>query len=127
MVHKDHPLANMETLDIPTLAKEHLFLTEPGSPLHLRLSQLFALYNLPYPTENSYPPAVRQKMVLNNMGISFYSMHPDIVPFPNVRYIPLIDPLQQWNARLYWRKNHAFTECETAFKDFIVAYYQDLH
>lgn len=127
MVHKDHPLADRETLDIPTLSQERLFLTEPGSPLQLRLSQLFEYHNLPYPADNSYPPSVRQKMVLDNMGISFYSMHPDNVPLPGIRYIPIVDPLQPWNARLYWRKDRAFTEYETAFKDFIVNYYHDLH
>ncbi len=127
MVHKDHPLAIKDIIDIPTLAKERLFLTEPGSPLYLRLTQLFEFHNLPYPAENSYPPAVRQKMVLDNTGISFYSMHPDIVPFPSIRYIPLVDPFQPWNARLYWRKDRPFTEYETAFIDFIVNYYRDLH
>lgn len=127
MVHKDHPLAVRETLDIPTLSKERLFLTEPGSPLYQRLCQLFEFHNLPYPTENSYPPAVRQKMVLDNMGITFYSMHPDIVPFPNVRYIPIDDPMEPWDAKFYWRKDRSFTEYEAAFKDFIVNYYRDLH
>lgn len=127
MVHKDHPLANNEYLDIPTLAKDRLFLSEPGSPLHLRLTQLFEFHNLPYPAENSYPPAVRQKMVLDNSGIAFYSMHPDIVPFPNIRYIPLVDPFHPWNARLYWRKNRPMTEYEKEFKKFIVNYYRNLH
>lgn len=127
MVHKNHPLADREVLDIPTLAKEHLFLSEPGTPLHQRLSQLFEIHNLQYPATNSYPPAVRQKMVLDNMGICFCSMHPDMVPFPSIRYIPILDPLQPWNARLYWRKDRPLSEHELAFKDFIINYYRSLH
>lgn len=127
MIHKDHPLSERECIDIPTLSKERLFLTEAGSPLHRRLSQLFEFYNLSYPAENSYPPPVRHKMVLDNMGISFYTMYPDNIPFPNIRYIPLADPFQPWNARVYWRKDRPLTQYETEFRDFIVTYYRDLH
>lgn len=127
MVHKDHPLAQNKTLDIRELINERLFLSMPNSSMYERLQQLFALHDLPFPTDNFYTYMVRQKMVAENKGISFFSQHPSYNPHPNIRYIPLVDPFAPWNARLYWRKDRPLTEEEKAFRDFAIAFYQDLH
>ncbi len=127
MVHKDHPLAQKDTLEVRELMNERLFLSMPGSSLHTRLQQLFELYDLPYPTDNFYSYMVRQKMVTENKGISFFTQHPGYNSHPNIRYIPLIDPFEPWNARLYWRKDRLMTEHEKAFRDFVEIFYRDMH
>lgn len=127
MVHKDHPLAQKNKLDIRELVDQRLFLSMPGSSLHERVKQLFALYELPFPTDNFFSHLVRQKMVAENNGISFFSQHPGSIPHPNIRYIPLDDPFAMWNARLYWRKDHPLTPHEAAFRDFTEQFYRDLH
>ena len=98
MVHKDHPFAQKETLDIRELMNERLFLPMPGSSLRTRIQQLFELHGLPFPSDNFYTYMVRQKMVAENKGISFLSQHPGYTNHTNIRYIPLIDPCAPWNA-----------------------------
>lgn len=127
MIHKDHPLAQKSALDIRELVNERLFLPMPGSSLHTRLQQLFELHDLPFPTDNSYSHMIRQKMVAENVGISFFSQHPGYNAHPNIRYIPLIDPFEPWNARLYWRKDRPLTEQELVFKNFAEHFYRILH
>lgn len=127
MLHKDHPLAQKDTLDIRELIHERLFLSMPGSSLHTRVQQLFQLYDLPFPTDNFYSYMVRQKMVAENKGISFFSQHPGQNTHPSLRYIPLIDPFAPWNARLYWRKDRPLNDQEAAFRDFAEQFYRDMH
>lgn len=127
MVHKDHPLAQKSELDVRELVNERLFLSMPGSSLHERVKQLFALHDLPFPTDNFLSHLVRQKMVAENQGISFFSQHPGAIPHSDIRYIPLMDPFAPWNARLYWRKDRPLTGHETAFRDFAQQFYRDLH
>ena len=127
MLCKDHPLAQRESLDIRDLVNERIFLTMPGSSMYERLQKLFALCDLPFPADQSYSFLVRQKMVAENQGISFFSEHPGHNAHPNIRYIPLVDPFEPWNARLFWRKDRPLSEDEIAFRDFTVRFYQELH
>ena len=127
-VHKDHPLANEEVISIPMLAKEKLLMPTPGYPLHARLEQLFSHYELPFPTEICYSFLTRQKLVSENVGISFISSCvTQAIPAPDNRYIPLEDPFGPWNAYLYWRKEHPLSESEAVLKDFCENFYRDLH
>lgn len=127
-VHKDHPLAKEEVIDLRMLLGEKLLMPVPGHPLHLRLEQLFAHYDLPFPADINYSFLARQKMVSENTGISFItSSLTQTVPFPDIRYIPLIDPFGPWNAYLYWRKERPLTESEMLLKDFCERFYRDLH
>lgn len=127
MVHKDHPFSNKKTLDVRELVNERLFLSMPDSSLHIRVQQLFALHELPFPSDNFYSHTVRQKMVAENKGISFSSHHPGYSAHPNIRYIPLVDPFAPWNARLYWRKDRPLSSKDAAFRDFALQFYGDLH
>lgn len=127
MLHKDHPLAQKESLDIQDLANERLFLTMPESSMYIRLQKLFALRDLPFPADQSYSFLVRQKMVAENQGISFFSKHPGYNAHPNLRYIPLNDPFEPWNTRLYWRKDRPLSENDKTFRDFTEQFYGDLH
>lgn len=127
MVHKDHPLAQKDILDIRELMNERLFLTMPGSSMYIRLQQLFELHDLPFPTDNFSSFLVRQKMVAENQGISFFTLHPGYNAHPNIRYVPLADPFAPWVARLYWRKDRPLTDEEAVFRDFAQQLYRDLH
>ena len=127
MVHKDHPLSQRETLDIRELANERLFLSMPGGSLYSRVQQLFELYDLTFPADNFYTYMIRQKMVAENQGISFFSKHPGYSTHPNIRCIPLSDPFPPWNARLYWRKDRPLSAEEATFRDFVLQFYEDMH
>ncbi len=127
-VHKDHPLAGEKELDIRMLANEKIFLPLGGFPLHMLLEKLFALYNLPFPAENVYSLVIRLRMVSENQGITFISgSATQVIPSPNIRYIPLVTPYEPWNARLYWRKDRPLTEYEITLRDFCRHFYEDLH
>ena len=127
-IHKDHPLAREKELDIRQLTGEKLFLPLPGFPLYMRLEKLFALYDLPFPIENIYSLVIRLKMVSENQGITFLSgSATQVIPSPNIRYIPLSTPFEPWNTRLYWRKDRPLTEYETTLRDFCQHFYEGLH
>lgn len=127
-IHKEHPLAGASELDIRMLSQEKLFLPLPGYPLHMRLEKLFALYDLPFPGDNVYSLMIRLKMVSENQGITFLSgSATQVIPSPNIRYIPLSTPFAPWNARLYWRKDRPLSMYETMLRDFCQHFYEGLH
>lgn len=127
MIHKDHHLSQKQELDIREIANERFFLPMPDASLYARLQQLFELHQLPFPKDNFCAHLYRQKMVSENQGISFLSMHPGHAPLPDVRYIPLADPFAPWNARLFWHKDRVLSPHELEFKAFAEAFYQDQH
>lgn len=61
VLHRDHPLANQPTIDIPMLKNEKLLMPQLGNTLGARLVQLFTLHGLPYPGDNCYSFLARQK------------------------------------------------------------------
>lgn len=127
-IHKDHPLAQKTELDIRMLAEEKLFLPSPDHPLYMRLQKLFALYDLPMPPESVYSLMIRLKMGTDNQGITFITNSAtQVIPSPNIRYIPLATPFEPWNARLHWRKDQPLTQYEIAVKDFFQHFYESLH
>ena len=126
-LHKDHPLSGARELTLSQIADQRLFLPIEGSGLYLQLQQLFARLELPFPEENAYSLTVRQRMVANNSGISFCSLHPDNSPLPDVRYIPLTDFPEPWQTCLFWRKDHPMTPQQQAFRDYAAHYYEAQH
>jgi hypothetical protein len=82
---------------------------------------------MPFPDDNSYSYLARQKMVSENMGVSFVTKDADYLHDPNICYVRLVDPLGPWKARLYWRKDRVFTEYENAFRQFTDRYFGGLH
>jgi len=127
LLHKDHPLANESQISIQMLTNERMFMPTAGFPLLTRLKQLFELYDVPFPAENSYSFHARRKMVSENMGVSFLTTYAGHVPPPNIRCIPLADPFDPWRACIFRRKEHRETEYETVFRTFVEKYYHDLH
>jgi DNA-binding transcriptional LysR family regulator len=102
-------------------------MSQPGGALHNRILELFRLQGLPSPTENAYSYLLRQKMVSENIGISFSTHYPTLVPARDVCYIPLADPLEPWNARMYWPKKHSLTDGEKHFLAFTKDFYNGQH
>ncbi len=127
MVNKEHPLAQRTQLEVEDIVRERLFLPAPGTSLYSRLQQIFEHNKLSLPADNFYSYMVRQKMVVENKGISFFSQHPGNHSHPDVRYIPLTNPFEPWVARLYWRKERSLTEQEIVFRDFAELFYRDMH
>lgn len=127
-IHKDHPLADRAELDIRMLANEKLFMPNPSNPLYLRLEKLFDLHDLPLPPKNVYSLMIRLKMVSENQGITFVTNSAtQVIPSPDIRYIPLVTPFEPWQANLYWRKDRPLTEYESTLKDFFRHFYENLH
>lgn len=127
MLHKDHPLAGETSIDIRMLADDKLFMPTPGFSLSTRLIKLFEFYNLPLPAANSYSYLARRQMVMQNLGVSFFTKHAGHTPLPNLCYVPLEDPFGPWRTGLYWRKNHQLTKTELVFKEFAAEFARSLH
>lgn len=126
-LHKDHPLAQKSEIDIRMLAEEKIFMPVPRGPVYERIRQLCSLYDMPFLDDNSYSYLARQKMVSENMGISFVTKDADYLHDPNIRYVRLVDPFGPWKARLYWRKDRVLTKYEDSFRNFTEHYFRDLH
>lgn len=124
MVHKDHPLSSKDFVTIEDLKNERIFMPVQGSGFHNRLLQLFEHNDLSLPVENAYALLARQQMITQNLGISFSVFFPDKSYHPSIRYIPFEDPFGPWKARMYWKKNHAFTQDELLFKKYVEFYYR---
>lgn len=124
MVHPDHPIAQKESVDLSELSEETIFLPMQDFPLYDHLVKLFYNCELPFPAGNAYSHLATQQMVAKGLGVSFATLHTARTPSLSLRYIPISNPYQPWRSRLYWRKNHIFTEDERLFKEFVEQYYQ---
>ena len=126
-LHKDHPLAGEPRLSISQIYGERLLLPMKGSGLYLQLQHLFEQQGIPFPDESTYSLTVRQRMVANNSGVSFCSLHPDYLPLPDMRYIPLADFREPWPTCLFWHKERPLTPQQLVFRDYVVRYYESQH
>ena len=124
MVHKEHPIAAMESVSINELMGQQIFLPMTNYPLYDHLVSLFATADVPFPAGNAYSHLASQQMVANGLGIAFSSVHTGRIPALPIRYVPIRDAYRPWISRLYWRKDHQFSEDELIFKAFVEKYYQ---
>ena len=127
MLHKDHPLADKTEIDIRMLENERILMSYRGFPLSDRILQLFEMHGIHKPSDNCYSHLARQKMVSDNVGISFASHMSGASLSTNIRFVPLVDPFEPWVAKMYWRKNRPLNEPEKNFLQFAKQYYRDLH
>ena len=123
MVHSGHPIAQKDSVDLSELLTETIFLPLQDFPLYDHLIRLFDDCSIPFPAGNAYSHLTTQQMVAKGVGISFATLHAACTLSPSLRLVPIRNHYQPWVSRLYWRKNHAFTEDELVFKAFIEQYY----
>lgn len=123
MVHQDHPLARESSVSLSQLSGEQVFLPMQNYPLYDHLVQLFESAGIPFPAGNAYSHLASQQMVAKGLGIAFSSMHTSRTPAMPLRYVPIRDAYRPWISRLYWRRDHAFTDDEEIFKAFVEKYY----
>lgn len=125
MVHTDHPLAKEKSVSLSRLIGEHIFLPMQNYPLYDHLVTLFETAGIPFPAGNAYSHLAAQQMVAKGLGIAFSSVHTGRTPALPIRYVPISDSYRPWISRLYWRKEHIFTEDELIFKSFVEKYYKN--
>lgn len=124
MVHKDHPLAQYASVSLSELTGQQIFLPMQNYPLYDHLMKLFESAGIPFPAGNAYSHLASQQMVAKGLGIAFSSVHTSRTPALPIRYVPISDTYLPWVSRLYWRKDHTFTEDEVIFKNFVERYYK---
>ena len=118
LVHKDHPLANCNSVDVTVLKDENLLLPAVDGALFQRIQQLFHAHNLPCPSDNAYPLLARYRMVANNLGISFTTKYNSFANSLNLCTVPLEDPAGPFRMQMYWHKERLLSTCEQVFMDF---------
>ena len=124
VVHKTHPLAKRESVELSELLNETLFLPMPDYSLHGHLIALFESSGIPFPAGNAYPHLVCQHMAAEKLGISFASSHTAMVHSSDLCYVPIKAVYTPWTAHLYWKKARDLTPNEQLFQAFAKAYYQ---
>lgn len=122
MVPADHPFAKLDSVGLSELANETVYLPMQNYPLHSHLRSLYAEEGIPYPEDNAYSHLMLQHMVASGMGLAFSSARSAQFPNISLRYIPIKNSTP-WDCKLFWRKDHFFTEDEILFKDFLLEYY----
>ena len=123
MVHPDHPIAQKKSVSLEDLQNETIFLPMRNYSLYEHLVKLFNTVGVPFPAGNAYSHLAMQQMVAQGLGIAFATAHTSRTPSLPLRYIPIKNSYQPWTCRLYWRKNHHFTQDEAEFKSFVENYY----
>lgn len=122
MVPANHPFAQLESVHLSQLADERVYLPMQDYPLHTHLRNLYAEEGIPYPEDNAYSHLMLQHMVASGMGLAFSSARSAQYPNMVLRYIPIANSTS-WECKIFWRKDHSFTEDELLFKDFLLQYY----
>lgn len=124
MLPNNHPLASKKEITPAQLRDEKLFMPNPNMALHTRLVQLFEMYGVSFPTDAYYTHLARQKMVAENLGVSFASQDQSRFQNDGVVYVPLVDPFEPSYACLYWHKDRALTEHEELFRSFTEQFFR---
>lgn len=125
MVHKDHPFAKRESVELSELVDETVFLPMKDYPLHDHLISMFEAANLPFPVGNAYSILVSQNMVALGLGVAFVTSHTARTPSLELCYVPISNAYRPWKCRLYWRRGTEFSPDERIFKDFVEKYYSE--
>lgn len=123
MVHPDHPAARKGCADLNELVNETIFMPFRDNPLFDQLVKIFDDNAIPLPAGNAYSHLVTQQMVAKGLGIAFATKLTGRTPSLSLRYVPIVNRYRPWPLRLYWRKDHAFTQDERTFRDFVIRYY----
>lgn len=124
MVHNDHPFARRTEVELSEILNETIFLPMEDYTLYEQLVKLFEGSSIPLPAGNAYSHLATQEMVSQGLGIVFATLHTAKSAALPIKYVSIRDRYEPWFSRLYWRKNHIFTDDEKCFKDFIGRYYQ---
>lgn len=123
MVHKDHPIARQESVDLRQLQSETVFMPLRDYPLYNNLVEIFRRCEIPLPAGNAYSHLATQQMTAKGLGVAFASSRMALTVSQSVCYVPISNPYTPWITRLYWRKNQSFTPDEKLFKAFVEQYY----
>ena len=124
MVHNDHPFAKRTEVALSEILNETIFLPMEDYTLYEQLVKLFEGCSIPMPAGNAYSHLATQEMVSQGLGIAFATLHTAKSAALPIKYVAIRERYEPWISRLYWRKNHVFTEDEKRFKEFIGRYYQ---
>lgn len=124
VVHKDHPLAKKKSVDVKELAGENILMPIQNYPLGQCLRSILKQNNIPVPSGNGYSYLVTQQMVAKNLGVAFTSKRTEYASNLPLCHIPISNDYEPWVTRIYWRKNHVFSEEEMIFRTYVVNYYR---
>lgn len=119
MLHKDHPLAKRECVSLLDIINEPIFLPMQEFDLYKYLLVLFDRCGIPFPGGNAYSHLATQQLVSKGLGVGFTSKAIVRTPTLPLVYLPISEPCPAWTLRLYWRKDHSFSEDEAVFLEFV--------
>ena len=127
MIHKDHPLAQQESVSLAQIINDPVYLPMQDFDLYKHLQVLFERCGIPFPSGNAYSHLAMQQLVSKGLGIGFTSKAIVRTPTLPVVYLPISDPCPPWTLRLYWRKDQLFSEDEIIFKNYVETAYAVAH
>ena len=122
MMPPQHPLASLSAVTPEQLCSENLFFPLESNSLYKWVCNALEGSGIAMPGVNTCSYLMYRHMVEEGMGLSFTSLRASRLESPNLRYIPLDSP-EQWQMRLYWRKNAVLTEDEECFRNFVLHFY----
>lgn len=123
LVNEDNPLSKRTSISLKEITDQRMLLPMENMSIHNRVRELFEFNSIQFPTTNTYPYVISNKLVENNVGVSITSARTDNAFLPHVRQVPIESVPRKWVVRLYWHKDRDMTQADLTFRDFAISYY----
>ena len=123
MVHKDHPLADRDSICISDLKDYPLIHPKSYPDYCSRIYSMFEDSGLRVPPIRSYSHLVCQTLLVQNNTVSLTTLRSVPANLDKFVCIPLEAPDIHWTTLLCWRKKRVMTDAEQALIRFMSEFY----
>ena len=123
MVHRDHPLANRDSISISDLTGYPLIHSKSYPDYCSKIYSMYEDTGLSVPLIRSYSHLVCQTLMMQNNTVSLTTLHSATASRKKYVCIPLDAPDIHWTTLLCWRKNRDLTAAEQALIRFMSEFY----
>lgn len=126
MVNHEHPLANMNSIDLSMVSSETFCLPVADMSLNKMVRSLLNMANIRLDNAYEYPYMLRKNLVAQGRGISFTTEYTSKYEDHGVSFVPISNPSHPLRHAVYWNKDKLLSREEQTFLDFCVDYFKNL-
>ena len=126
MLHPEHKLAGMESVDLSMVSSEIFCLPVADMSLNKMVRSLLNMANIRLDNAYEYPYMLRKGLIAKNHGVSFSTEHTSKNEDHGMSFVPISNPSYPMRHAVYWDKNKILSQEEQTFLDFCVNYFGSL-
>jgi DNA-binding transcriptional LysR family regulator len=120
IVSKDHPLAQYDSADLTTLTTENFITYNYQCQIRTYIDDIFnQLHIEPKIVSEAFHDNIIFGSVAAGFGVALVP-EPLILPHPNIKVLPIVNPIPNRDLHLVWPKNRYISPAVENFKNFIV-------